>query len=356
MALFGRRSADAGAENRREEYERELDSGIASFFHPKADSCPWCGSSGIWPRIRVADTRQCKRGSFQMYKCSSCGHVFQNPQLTEIGRAYYYRDVYDGLGRAHYASIAEYATSAHRKRARLLADHQPLRGLLDVGARQGHFCREARKLLPGTRFWALDPSAEILAAADRGWVDVAACRPLIEFAEEHCAEFDAVSAIHYLERTDSPQHEVDAIRKVLRPGGVALIELVNLHSPFAKLHGRFWYCWMAPQNLHLMPWQNMCRLLDERRFRVIRVEFGAANKSFDNMAALLTMLNYYLPPAKSWPWLRRRVGIIDWLIRKCALALAVPVLALALVIDIVSKLVTTRGRNSNAYRIVAVAC
>jgi len=291
-----------------------------------------------------------------MYECSSCGHVFQNPQLTVIGQAYYYRDVYDGLGREHYASMAEHARSAHHKRVRLLAAYQPLGDWLDVGARQGHFCREARKLLPGTKFWALDPSAEILAASDRGWVDVAACTPLIEFAEEHCAEFDAVSAIHYLERTASPQREVDAIRKVLRPGGVALIELVNLHSPFAKLHGRFWYCWMAPQNLHLMPWQNMCQLLDGRRFRVIRVEFGTANKPFDNLATLLTMLNYYLPAARSWPWLRHRVGPIDWMIRKCVMALALPVLALAVVMDVVAKLVTTRGHSSNAYRIVAVAC
>jgi SAM-dependent methyltransferase len=349
-------SEDAENSRRRQEYEHELATGGAAFFQSKADSCPWCGAVDIRSRIRVADTRQCKPGTFEMYECGSCGHVFQNPQLTETGLAYYYRDAYDGLGRDHYASMAEYSRSAYQRRVRLLTDGRPLRNWLDVGARQGHFCREARRSLPGTKFWALDRSAEILAAADRGWVDAAACTPLVEFAEEHRERFDVVSAIHYLERTATPKRELDAIRAVLRDGGTALIELVNPRSPFARLHGRFWYCWMAPQNLHLMPWRNFCRLLEERGFRVERVELGRANKPFDNLAALLTALNYRLPPARSWPWLRHRVGPADRLARTFVFASAMPVLALAVLLDLVTQRVIRRGQGGNAYRIVAVAC
>ncbi|MFD2467124.1 class I SAM-dependent methyltransferase [Amycolatopsis silviterrae] len=336
MAVLGRRSVSG------------------AFFRPRSDSCPWCGSREIRHRITVVDTRQGKPGAFGMDECTGCGHLFQNPQLTEPGLAYYCRDVYDGLGREHYAAMARRSRAAHRKRVRAAQATSPKRWL-DVGARQGHFCHEARMMLPGTEFWALDPSPEILAAAERGWVDSASRTPLVEFAEAHRAEFDVVSVIHYLERTTSPQRELDSVREVLRTGGVALIELVNPQSRFARLYGKYWYCWMAPQNLHLMPWRNLCLLLEERGFAVSRVELGAANKPFDTMAALLTALNYHLPPAKSWPWLSRPVRLPARLFRKVALTFAMPALGFALALDLLLQAVISRGQGGNTYRIVAVA-
>lgn len=355
MAVLGRRSVSGNAENGRQDYEHEWKTGSAGFFGPRSDSCPWCGSPGIRHRITVVDTRQCKPGVFGMDECSACGHLFQNPRLTEAGLAYYCRDVYDGLGRAHYAAMARRSRSAHRVRVRSIGSGVAPRRWLDVGARQGHFCREARRVLPGTEFWALDPSQEILAAAERGWVDSASRAPLVEFAEEHRADFDVVSVIHYLERTGSPRRELDSVRRVLRTGGVALIELVNPRSRFARLYGKYWYCWMAPLNLHLIPWQNLCLLLEERGFAVSRVELGAANKPFDTMAALLTALNYRLPPAQSWPWLSRPASLPGRLFRKGALAFCAPALGFALVLDLLSQAVISRGRGGNTYRIVAVA-
>ncbi|MFG1645387.1 class I SAM-dependent methyltransferase [Amycolatopsis sp. NPDC049252] len=355
MVSTGRRPASGDAEfrRRRAEYEHERNRG--NFFHPRTESCPWCGAREIRFRIRVADTRQCKPGTFDMDECSSCGHVFQNPRLTDTGLAYYCRDVYDGLGREHYASIAERSRPAYRRRLRLLGGRPRPEHWLDVGARHGHFCREARVSLPGTTFHALDPSEEILRARDRGWVDAAESTPLIEFAGDHLAGFDVVSLIHYLERTTSPRQELSAVRRVLRPGGVVLIELVNPRSRYARLHGRFWYCWMAPQNLHLMPWHNMCELLEETGFVVSCVELGAANKPFDNLAALLTALNYFLPPARPWPWLRRPGGPAGRLLRAAAMILAGPLLGLALVLDLLLHQVIRRRRGGNTYRIVAVA-
>ncbi|RSM90689.1 class I SAM-dependent methyltransferase [Kibdelosporangium aridum] len=336
------------------DYHHELTSGAGRFFHPKMATCPWCGGTDIVFRIRVADTRQCKPGVFTMDECVACGHVFQNPRLTDRGLAYYCHDFYDGVGREHYASVAEYTKPAHRKRVQLVGGNPA--NWLDVGARHGHFCREARKLLPGTKFWALDPSEEILRGQDRGWVDEAARVSLIEFAEENGEKFDVVSLIHYLERTPSPSQELAAVHKVLRKGGVALIEVVNPESRFARLHGRYWYCWLAPQNMNLMPYDNMRSLLERSGFEVTTAQRGKANKPFDNMAALMTALNHHLPPAKPWPWLSRsRVSLRERVVRKGTMLLAAPLLGLALAVDLLLHLVTARGRGGNTYRIVAVA-
>ncbi|UVS79252.1 class I SAM-dependent methyltransferase [Actinokineospora sp. UTMC 2448] len=343
-----------GNDRRRAEYDRELRAGRDRFFHPQADSCPWCGATAVRCRIELPDTRQCKPGSFRMWECRACGHLFQNPRLTDVGLAYYYRDSYDGIGREHYASVARHRAAAHRGLVRLLGDRRPARWL-DVGARHGHLCGVARRLLPGTEFWALDPSPVIHDGVRRGWVDVAEQTPLTEFARGHAGGFDVVSMIHYLERTPCPAAEVDAARALLRDGGVALIELVNPASRFARLHGRFWYGWMAPQNLHLIPHRNLCLLLEERGFEVVRVRLGAANKPFDNVAALLTALNHHLPAAASWPWLSRPVRPAERLLRRAVMAASTPVLALAFALDLLLHVMTSGSRGGNAYRIVAAA-
>jgi SAM-dependent methyltransferase len=345
-----------GSTAAREDYGRDWEFRARQFFHPRMTSCPWCGSEDIGLRIQSVDTRQCKLGIFDVDDCASCGHVFQNPRLTEIGLAYYSRDSYDGAGREHYASIAEYTKPAHRARVRLLDGFTEPTNWLDVGARHGHLCREARELLPGTKFWALDPSEEVLRGMNRGWIDEAARTSLVDFAWENAAKFDVVSAIHYLERVPSPRRELDAMHQALRKGGVALIELVNPDSWYTRLYGKYWFCWLAPQNMNLVPYRNMRTLLEERGFEVKLVERGKANKPFDNMASLMGALNYHLPPAQPWPWLRRSsVSIGERLIRKGAMVFAAPALGIALALDLLLNLVISRGRGGNTYRIVAVA-
>lgn len=335
-------------------YDEELRSGRAEFFHLRNTSCPWCGAGDIALLAFVSDTRQGKPGVFRMDECGSCGHVFQNPMLTEVGLAYYYRDFYDGVGRDHYASVARLGGRGHRNRVRLVACRSNPATWLDVGARHGHFCREAREILPGTRFSAIDPSPEVWRARERGWVDDASQLPLTDYADAHESEFDVVSMIHHLERAAEPKRELAAARKVLRRGGLLLVELVNPGSRFARLHRRYWYCWLAPQNLHLMPWRNVARFLEDNGFAVLEVQLGKASKPFDNVGAVLTALNHHLPPARRWPWLTRQVRWSDKVFRKAVMTLCLPLMLLAFAVDLLSHLVISRGRGGNSYRIVAV--
>lgn len=339
----------------RVDYDDELRTGATRLFHPKMTRCPWCGSPDIGFRIRLADTRQGKPGVFSMDECRGCGHVFQNPRLTGTGLSYYCRDFYDGLGRDYYDSVARYGWRDYRARVRLVASRVLPKSWLDVCARHGHFCREARRMLPDTRFWAIDPSPEIVRAQRRGWVDAAAQASLAEFADAGHSGFDVVSMVNYLERAADSRRELAAARRILRQGGLVLIEMVNPESPFARVHGKFWYCWLAPQNVHLIPWRNMCQAIDECGFEVIEVQLGKANKPFDNVGAILTALNYYLPPATRWPWIQRQVRARDKVFRKAVLTLCLPLMAVAFAVDVLFHVVISRGGSGNSYRIVAAA-
>jgi ubiquinone/menaquinone biosynthesis C-methylase UbiE len=351
----GKRVGPAGNDDpQRAEYAEQLRSGWANFFDPVMSSCPWCESDAIKFRIRLTDMQQLKPGIFDMYDCLACKHVFQNPRLTETGLAYYYRDFYDGIGQKTWDAVFEYSRAAYRARVRMLDGLAHPSTWLDVGGGHGHFCRDARKLLPDTHFSGLDQSQEIERARERGWIDTAYTTPFRKFTEERESVFDVVSMSHYLEHTISPKDEIAAARKVIRKGGHLLIELPNAESRYSRFYGRFWYGWMAPQHLHMMPWRNVCRFLEECGYEVLRVETGKANSAVDNMAAVTTALSHYLPPPPHWPWLQRRVTFGDRLLRKGGMALSAPVAALAFVADFLLHQAISRSGGGNTYRILAV--
>lgn len=251
-----------------------------------------------------------------MHECSSCGHVFQNPCLTETGLAFYCREFYDGVGRQTWDSVFEYNRLGYRARVRMLDGLALPSSWLDVGGGHGYFCREARKILPDKHFSGLDQSEEIQRAQERGWIDTAYNTPFQEFADKHEEKFDVVSMAHYLEHTLSPKDEIAAAEKVLAEYGLLLIELPNPESRYARIYGRFWYGWLAPQHVHMMPWRNICRFLEERGFEVLRVELGKAGSAVDNMAAVTTALSHYLPPLANWPWIQRPVRLTDRILRR----------------------------------------
>lgn len=338
----------------RDAYEEELQVGWFDFFHPRRDDCPWCGSGAITRLVRCQDLNQCKPGTFAIDACRSCGHAFQNPQLTDTGLDYYYRDFYDGLGGDTWGSVFALSGAAYRARVAMLEGLPDPARWLDVGGGHGHFCRTARSSLPATEFWAIDRSPDILGAVGRGWIHRASTMPLQAFAMAHAAEFDAVSMFHYLEHTAEPRRELEAAIALLRKQGVLLIEMPNPESPFARWYGRFWHGWLVPQHLHLMPWRNVAALLEHHGMRVLSVELGKANQPYDSVGALMGAAYAVLPPTRQWPWMPHAVRRRGRVLARVGFVLLVPALVVAAVADRLVHVLTRRGKGGNTYRLIAV--
>lgn len=66
--------------------------------------------------------------------------------------------------------------------------------------------------------------------------------------------FDAVTLWHVLEHVTTPGTMLEAIRKVLRPGGVLLVSVPNFGSPEARATGAGWFHLDVPRHLvHFSP-------------------------------------------------------------------------------------------------------
>jgi SAM-dependent methyltransferase len=335
-------------------YQRDLTAGPDRFFAALRPDCPWCGSVLLAPRLHTTDLLQHKPGRFTLDRCADCGHVFQNPQLTEEGLEFYYRDFYDGLGEQRMSGTFGGRTAMYRSRAESMLPYDPApKTWLDVGTGHGHFCAAARTVLPGTSFDGLDFTDGVELAAREGRVDHAYRGAFPALAPELAARYDVVSMFHYLEHSTDPDRELRAAHEAVRPGGHLLVEVPDPESRYARLLGRWWLPWLQPQHLHFMPVANLRRRLTELGFTVVAEQHAEPHDPVDLLAAVWLALDR-AAPREDAPWLPEPPGGLRRAARTALLLAGVPALVTATLLDrFAVRPLAHRLGVANAYRLVA---
>jgi 2-polyprenyl-3-methyl-5-hydroxy-6-metoxy-1,4-benzoquinol methylase len=307
----------------RPRYQSDLADGVARFFEPRRTACPWCNSTRLHRLILTRDLYQHKPGEFSLDRCDDCRHVFQNPQLSAAGLAFYYRDFYDGLGEKQMAKLLASMPKTYRERARSLLAFTPApERWLDVGTGHGHFCEAARAVFATTRFDGLDFTDGAQIAERAGRVQLGYSGSFVELAPTFEAQYDVVSMFHYLEHSTHPQQDIEAARVALRPGGHVLIEVPDPDSRFARLLGAWWGPWFQPQHLHFVP-----------------------------------VAKNAVAPDADLPWLPAKSALrrgLNSVLRAAIVVVCLPALLLAALFDrILVKPLAGRSGWSNTYRLIA---
>lgn len=294
-------ATDADFEARRASYADAIAGGLDRFFAPRRRTCPWCGSARLTRCNRGPDLVQRKPGRFNWDRCRTCAHVFQNPSITPEGLDYYYRDFYDGLGGATVEAMFANQTDIYHSRARLVAQFLTPRHWLDVGCGYGHFAKDARAVLPDTRFAGLDFGSAVTEGAERGWLDTAYRGNVRDLATELAGAHDVVSLIHYLEHIPDPHVELDVVASMLQPGGYLLIEVPDPAFLLGRALGPLWTPAFQLQHLHLFPLRNLTAALTERNLIPVAVQRAEAHMPIDLCAAVIA-LGQWLSPDPRLPW------------------------------------------------------
>ncbi|WP_369374850.1 class I SAM-dependent methyltransferase [Streptomyces sp. cg36] len=335
-------------------YREELARGTGRFFLPPRTDCPWCLGPGLRRKLRTTDLIQGKPGEFVLDECTGCGHVFQNPRLSQDGLDFYYRDFYDGLGAETTAKMFEGSGSRKRFRAsaRALRRLARPRRWLDVGTSLGHFCATAREELPDTAFDGLDLGEGVELAAKEGRIEQAYRGLFTELAQGMAGRYDVVSMFHYLEHTPDPHGELVAAHAALAPGGHLLIEVPDPESLSGRLLGRYWLPWFQPQHLNMIPRRNLCRRLRSLGFTVVVAERRDAHIPADLVCAAWFLFDRLLPRDDA-PWRAGRPGRGARAARVALVWAALPFLLAVYGLDRLLNPLVRRGRFANAYRVIA---
>jgi ubiquinone/menaquinone biosynthesis C-methylase UbiE len=305
--------SDDELERLRDHYQAEIERGTERFFLPRLTLCPLCDSESLETHLLVPDLYQNKPGQFQLDRCQSCDHIFQNPQLSIEGLGFYYQDFYDGLGEQGMDLVFGASEVSYRQRVSMIRAHGSPLSWLDVGGGHGHFALIAKHLLPQTRFDVLDLSESVEIAAKRRWCDRGIRGLFPEVAPELKGMYDGISMSHYLEHTTDPVAELDAVADVLKPGGMIMIEIPDPESIIGRRLGWLWLPWFQPQHLHLLSTQNLIKLLERRGFEIAEVDRHEAHQSVDFFFAALILVQR-IAPDPNQPWRRetpQKVAIIS---------------------------------------------
>ncbi|MEV5378907.1 class I SAM-dependent methyltransferase [Streptomyces nondiastaticus] len=339
-------------------YQKDLASGVERFFAPRRTTCPWCASDRLRERIRTTDLVQRKPGAFVIDQCRACGHHFQNPQLTDEGLDFYYRDCYDGLGAKTAQSIfgASSSLKRHRAVARSLrpftSPDAPPERWLDVGTGYGYFPQIAGEVFPDTVFEGLDQGEGVETAVREGRIKRALRGSFTDLAPSLAGAYDVVTMHHYLEHTPDPRAQLRAAHQALRADGLLHIEVPDPESAYAGVLGRWWLPWFQPQHLNMAPARNLRQALEECGFTVVATERSAAHRPVDLCVAVMFLLSRVTPRGDA-PWHPRPPSAAARIGREAMRKATLPAVLAAYGLDLLLSPLSRRIGFSNAYQLFA---
>lgn len=226
--------------------------------------CPLCGSREHRPR-RAGE-------QFRFVQCRSCRLVYQNP-----------RPVFSELKNRYREDYFRYE----------LENAENFFNLMRLGLRDIGFDRLSPGLLaglPGRRFLDIGCATGMLVAdmGRRGWDSegVEICRESAEYGirergvkitiatlEEARLPPDSFSIVHFshlIEHVPDPRGLLREVRRLLVPGGYAIVTTPNIGGLQARLFGPGWRSAIA-DHLTLFSRPTLRRLLEEEGFRIHRV-------------------------------------------------------------------------------------
>lgn len=227
---------------------------VPSFGTLEEADCGLCGAPD-WHLV----TRQRMFGEdFQVVRCGGCGLIRTNPRPDAEWKERFYDPKYNGYldSQARDFVYAPQPTRAtgYRRLTKLLRERAaPNSKLLDVGCAAGMFVRQA--IDDGFDACGCDYSDAAIAYG-RDHYGVRIIRSVAENIDEPDNKYDVVTLLHVFEHLPDPMGVLRELRRVLKPGGLLLLETVNYRAHYAmEKHLKF----LIPVYGHLtkrggLPW------------------------------------------------------------------------------------------------------
>jgi SAM-dependent methyltransferase len=226
--------------------------------------CLLCGGADFAVELEgVRDLVWRKPGAFQLARCRACGLVMTRPRPTAEGLNFYYAGAYSAGGEGTDAvDMAGFYTGffgrlLNRYRLVTIEKVQKLGAgdhLLDVGCSQGFFLDTAHAAA-GCAVSGIDLDAGSIRLAEaRGGAPAGYTVGRLVDDPLAAQSVSVVTFFECLEHDPDPVRTLTAARRVLRPGGLVVVEVPNWRSLWRITLGRWWMPLLCPQHLvHFTP-------------------------------------------------------------------------------------------------------
>ncbi len=219
----------------------------------EATPCLLCGHDAAVPYL--ASNVQLAPGGreiFHFVRCSQCDLVYLNPRPTEAEIARFYPPEYlphrgpEAWGR--WSSLVERAQArTDRKRVGLLRKHRRIdenTRILDFGCGRPTFLRKLHRST-GAHAVGMDLGARGWASEPESWGGLHLLEGGLPDGEARLRElsgtgFEIITLWHALEHDYHPSETLRSLRRVAASGALLVVEVPDLSSLGARLHGPDW--------------------------------------------------------------------------------------------------------------------
>jgi SAM-dependent methyltransferase len=234
--------------------------------------CYGCGAAGGDPFVEAQDDLTGKPGLFRFVTCPHCGLTFQNPRVSLDRIREYYDDEYIAHRKTDWGMLAKAFDRAMRRldaaKDRIVSRYaalDPQSAVLDVGCGVGSFLERVRQhygsAVAGVDFKDLSPHPSMRGTEFH-------CGLFYEAALADC-RFDVVTMWHFLEHDYDPLRSLRTAHRVLKPGGVLVVEVPRLDSTTFRLFGNRWPGLQAPQHTVLLDRRHLLGFVERAGFEVV---------------------------------------------------------------------------------------
>lgn len=244
--------------------------------------CPLCDGDGK-PAFEAK--------GYPVLDCRSCGHRFACIDADELHVATHYGDAYFTGGGAGYTDYAAEGRLLRRRglyySAKLVAHTEP-GVMLDVGAAAGFILRGF--IDAGWSGIGIEPNAS-MAEYGRRELGLEMRTGSFEAFDADPGSFDLVSMIQVAAHFYDPAGAFANARRLLRPGGMLLIETWDRDSLTARALGRHWHEYSPPSVLHWFSRDSLTEYLENNGF--VRIDGGRPVKKISG-GHVRSLLRYRL--------------------------------------------------------------
>ncbi len=254
-------------------------------------TCNFCGADSAQVVHTLTDIRLRLPGEFTLVRCRVCGLLYLNPRPDRAELARHYPDSYHPF----IGAIADQPSAFRRwalrygvqRRCRAIMHRQSHGCLLDVGCATGVFLDEMRQ----HGRWQVQGVEPVATAAEyaRQRFGLHIFQGTLLEAGFPDGSFDVVTMWDVLEHVDDPAAHLREIWRILRPGGWVALKVPDPSSIEARLFGRWWVGYEAPQHLFGFSAQVLARQLRRSGFdEIARAQLGSDYSAFmDSLSAWL---------------------------------------------------------------------
>lgn len=216
---------------------------------------------------------------FKIVECRECGNWYLNPRPAKEELSIIYPPDYYAYNYAE--TVHPLAVKAKdfldRQKSKVwlkyVSTDKPV--FLDVGCGDGRYLRMLHQLgVPKNQLYGVEMSDQVIDRLNKEGFNGYAGR--IEDVEPHLPHglFDLIVSLQVLEHVESPLEMMKSVAKLLRPGGVLIIETPNTKSFDVRLFKqKYWGGYHFPRHWNLFDEKTLRKMAEESGLEIVEFNY-----------------------------------------------------------------------------------